>query len=212
MLKQLLATLLLVVISSSQCISADNGYRREGWKIDKKVDDLTEETKSITARLSYSYYRYDTVIAKSHQLSITCYTEDKELQVMIGGGMKISDGDGIRAWFLLGSDLRMLSGMAKHKQFRKDITAEYRFNQEPVLKEVWGKIQDLDFLPDVFIFSSLHPVGFAHELLRVMEGDKAQFRFREIGRKTLHFDLHGGTPFVRAVLGKCDALPNKGEE
>ena len=139
MLKQVFATILLVVISSSQCISADNGYRREGWKIDKKVDDLTEETKSITARLSYSYYRYDTVIAKSHQLSITCYTEDKELQVMIGGGMKISDGDGIRAWFLLGSDLRMLSGMARHKQFRKDITAEYRFNQEPVLKEVWGK-------------------------------------------------------------------------
>ena len=32
MLKQVIATLLLVVISSSQCISADNGYRREGWE------------------------------------------------------------------------------------------------------------------------------------------------------------------------------------
>ena len=210
MLKQVIATLLLVVISSSQCISADNGYRREGWKINKKVDDLTDETKSITARLSY--YRYDNVIAKSHELSITCYTEDKELQVMIGGGMKISDGNGIRTWFSLGTDLRILSEMARHKQFRKDITAEYRFNQEPALKDVWRKIQDLDFLPDVFIFSSLHPVGFAHELLRVIVGGKAQFRFREIEQQTLHFDLHGGAPFVRDVLGKCDALPNKGEE
>ena len=55
-------------------------------------------------------------------------------------------------------------------------------------------------------------MSFAHELLQVMEGDKAQFRFREIGRQTLHFDLHGGAPFVRAILEKCDALPNKGEE
>lgn len=45
-----------------------------------------------------------------------------------------------------------------------------------------------------------------------MEGDKAQFRFRETGRQTLHFDLHGGAPFVRAVLDKCDALPEKEEE
>ena len=90
----------------------------------------------------------------------------------------------------------------------ENVTVEYRFNQESVLKEVWK----IGRSSKVFTFQPLHPVSFAHELLRVMEGDKAQFRFREIGRKTLHFDLHGGTPFVRAVLGKCDALPNKGEE
>ena len=30
-------------------------------------------------------------------------------------------------------------------------------------------------------------------------------------RKVLHFDLRGGAPFVRAVLGKCDALTEKVE-
>ncbi len=54
---------------------------------------------------------------------------------------------------------------------------------------------------------SLNPKGFAHDLLRVMEGNKARFRFREVGQKTFHFDLRGGVPFVRDVLEKCHALP-----
>ena len=98
---------------------------------------------------------------------------------------------------------------------KKDINVEYRFNQGPIFKEVWKKLSwGTDDWRTVggFFFISLHPMGFAHELLRVVEGDQTQFRFREVERNTLHFDLRDGVPFVRAVLGKCNALSEKGSK
>ena len=53
MLKQVLASLLLVIISSGWCIGADE-YIRTGWEVDKKVDDLTDEIISYTAYLEYN--------------------------------------------------------------------------------------------------------------------------------------------------------------
>ena len=189
MLKQLLATLLLVIISSSQCISSDDEYKRMGWTANKHIDDLTDEITSYNVRLDY----HKSEPLTFYDLSVECDMQEKELDVTIFGGSAQS------RW------LMSIAGVGSRSE---NVTVEYRFNQESVLKEVWEKTKT----GGVFTFKPLHPVSFAHELLRVMEGDKAQFRFREIDRKTLHFDLHGGAPFVRAVLDKCDALPEKEEE
>lgn len=155
MLKQIFTSLLLVAISFTQCISADDEYKRKGWEIDTEVDDLTDEITSYRVRLEYSKLRP----VKFYYLSIVCDMNTKKLNVSIGGGSDLS------SWVtpIAGSGLRM----------SEDVTAEYRFNQESVLKEVW-KISKAG---PVFAFESLNPVGFAHELLWIMEGEKTQFRF-----------------------------------
>lgn len=190
MLKQVLASLLLVIIFFSQCIGADNEYIRKGWETEKTVDDLTDEIKSYQADLVY--YKFQPT--SFYRLSISCKINKKELDVTIGGVSKTS--------------LDLVPIVGSGSRIKDEVTVEYRFNQESVLKEVWEK----EKLANIFYFQSLNPVGFAQELLRVMEGDKTQLRFREIDRKTLHFSLHGGAPFVRDVLGKCNTLPDRGEE
>ena len=202
MLKQVLASLLLVVIFSSQC--ASEGWKREGWKTDKSVDELTDETIRYWTDLNYIYA--DSIgFNGGYSLYISCNTKRKELQVKIEAWMKPA----ANLLFLTGYEdfMRGIEGTNK-----KDINVEYRFDQEPVFKEVWKKNSwGTDDWKTVggFIFLSLHPMGFAHELLRVLEGDQTQFRFREEERKTLHFDLRNGVPFVRSVLDKCNALPKK---
>ena len=214
MLKQVLASLLLVIISSGWCIGADE-YIRTGWEVDKKVDDLTDEIISYTAYLEYNSNKLLPV--RYYGLSIGCNMEKTELIVSIKGGAEDL------SWLkpIVGGNSRML----------EDVPVEYRFNREPVLKEVWKIIQ----MGNVFIFESLYPIDFARKLLRVMEGEfrfrelgqqiqkgfgggrsggggnKTQFRFREVGRETLHFDLRGGASSVSYVLGKCNALPEKVE-
>ena len=46
-----------MAISFTQCISADDEYKRKGWEIDTEVDDLTDEITSYRVRLEYSKLR-----------------------------------------------------------------------------------------------------------------------------------------------------------
>ena len=95
------------------------------------------------------------------------------------------------------------------------VMVEYQFNQNPVLKEVWSYSKKTRNSSNSWSFVSPNPEDFAHKLLRVIEGEKTQFRFRapykllpdregkwfkrETGLDTLHFDLRGGDAAARAV-------------
>ena len=134
MLKQVIATLLLVVISSSQCVSADDEYKRMGWTANKHIDDLTDEITSYTVRLDY----HKSEPLTFYDLSVKCDIQEKELDVTIFGGSAQS------RWLMSIAGVGSRSG---------DVTVEYRFNQESVLKEVWKKAKT----GGVFTFKPLHP-------------------------------------------------------
>lgn len=167
---------------SNPCI-ADETFKRMGWITDQDVDDLTDEIKAYRAILPY---RKKSNHLNNYMLFITCYFPKKEIDVMISVTTTVQT--------------------PTFKFYIEDVTVEYRFNQEPVLTEVWAKNRAIGDGLEVRMYRSHNSLGFAHELLRVMDGDKTQFRFREreILKQTLHFDLQDGAPFVRGVLGKCE--------
>ena len=194
MLKPVLTSLLFVIIFLSSGLSAGekrDGWKREGWEIHKRVDDLTDELIVYQAWMTYSNYPNGRSLLKKgglHRLIVRCDMETQDLAVWIFS--LTTTGDLLR----------------RSSEIKEEVTLEYRFNQESVLKEVWKK--EAFFGPiNSTALKSLNPKGFVHDLLRVMEGDKARFRFREEGQKTFHFDLLGGVSFVRDVLEKCHALP-----
>ena len=139
---------------SNPCI-ADVPFKRSGWKTDQQVDDLTEEIKSYSAGLQY----FSNPL-KHYSLLITCDFPEKEVSVTI-------------------LTAETVQTVQRTTVKAEDVTVEYRFNQEPVLTEVWKKIWMVGTGAKIRTYQTHNPLGFAHELLRVMDGDKTQFRFRE---------------------------------
>ncbi len=200
MVKRLLAILLLVIISSV-CITAEE-YKRIGWvkKGDAEVFLKYEKTESKDYEDFY-------------QLTLKC-GEDGKLETMI------TIGRSPKEWIT--------------KNARQgEVRVEYQFNRNSVLEDVWRYLEEsrnkatitVASHPNFWTFYPPNPRDFAHKLLRVMEGEKTQFRFREThkllinmegkplyqetGQDTLHFDLRGDADAraVRDVLSKCKALP-----